>query len=223
MRKLAWLDALIGTQKFFVDCSLHEGFKKKEKNICCLDCCTAICTHCLPSHSFHRLIQVRRYVYHDVVRLQDLEKLIDDCSGVQSYTINSSKVVFIKKRSQSRQFKGSGNVCTSCDRILQEPYIHCSLECKVNYVLRTCKPSQFPHGDDCAYDENNETTQSTVIEGDEANICSSSDSENLSADDRFHSSSGINLFSRFSRRLSSDDIAGSISRRKGIPHRSPLC
>ena len=50
---------------------------------------------------------------------------------VQSYTINSSKVVFLKKRPQNRQFKGSGNICTSCDRSLQEPYFHCSLDCKV--------------------------------------------------------------------------------------------
>lgn len=49
----------------------------------------------------------------------------------QAYTINSAKVVFIKKRPQNRQFKGAGNYCTSCDRSLQEPYIHCSLGCKV--------------------------------------------------------------------------------------------
>lgn len=178
IQKPAWLEAL-NTQKFFVGCLIHESAKKNEKNICCLDCCTSICPHCLPSHRFHRLVQVRRYVYHDVVRLEDIERLID-CSNVQvipiegeffflfslfdlilkifqsflpkavvlsciltdtmfsillyllqAYTINSAKVVFIKKRPQSRQFKGSGNYCTSCDRCLQEPYIHCSLGCKV--------------------------------------------------------------------------------------------
>lgn len=54
---------------------------------------------------------------------------------MQSYTINSSKVIFLKKRPQSRQFKGSGNICTSCDRTLQEPYVHCSLECKVGNTV----------------------------------------------------------------------------------------
>jgi hypothetical protein len=161
MWKPAWLEAL-NTQKFFIACSFHEHAKKNEKNICCLDCCTSICPHCVAAHRVHRLLQVRRYVYHDVVRLEDLEKLID-CSSVQvhqicivhackfdscarvnmyaalqfciymvqSYTINSSKVVFLKKRPQNRQFKGSGNICTSCDRSLQEPYFHCSLDCKV--------------------------------------------------------------------------------------------
>ncbi|KAJ6921979.1 hypothetical protein NC652_015817 [Populus alba x Populus x berolinensis] len=128
-QKPAWLEALYA-QKFFVGCSYHDAAKKNEKNVCCLDCCISICPHCIPSHRFHRLLQVRRYVYHDVVRLEDIEKLID-CSNVQAYTINSAKVVFIKKRPQNRQFKGAGNYCTSCDRSLQEPFTHCSLGCKV--------------------------------------------------------------------------------------------
>lgn len=81
IQKPAWLEALYN-QKFFVGCSFHETSKKNEKNICCLDCCISICPHCLSSHRFHRLLQVRRYVYHDVVRLEDLQKLID-CSNVQ--------------------------------------------------------------------------------------------------------------------------------------------
>jgi hypothetical protein len=84
--KPAWLEAL-STEKFFIACSFHEHAKKNEKNICCLDCCTSICPHCVGTHRVHRLLQVRRYVYHDVVRLEDLEKLID-CSGVQVICIN---------------------------------------------------------------------------------------------------------------------------------------
>ncbi|RCV21997.1 hypothetical protein SETIT_4G184500v2 [Setaria italica] len=77
---------------------------------------------------------VRRYVYNDVVRLDDLERLID-CSFVQPYTINSAKVIFLKPRPQSRPFKGSGNVCLTCDRILQEPFHFCCLSCKVDHVM----------------------------------------------------------------------------------------
>jgi hypothetical protein len=87
IQKPAWLGALY-TQKFFAGCSYHEAAKKNEKNVCCLDCCISICPHCIPSHRFHRLLQVRRYVYHDVVRLEDLEKLID-CSNVQVSGLNN--------------------------------------------------------------------------------------------------------------------------------------
>ncbi|KAM0933882.1 putative transcription repressor PLATZ family [Dioscorea sansibarensis] len=238
IRKPAWLEAL-NTQKFFIGCSIHETSKKNEKNICCLDCCTSICPHCLPSHRCHRLVQVRRYVYHDVVRLEDLEKLID-CSNVQSYTINSSKVIFIKKRPQSRQFKGSGNICTSCDRSLQEPYIHCSLGCKVDYVLRqkkdlsaylkTCETLTLspdflvPHEAEAGDDEANETTHSTVVEGDEAGI--SSDSENLSlprTDFTRKKRSGMLFVCSRSNKISNEDMGANMNRRKGIPQRSPLC
>ncbi|GJN39058.1 hypothetical protein PR202_gb28152 [Eleusine coracana subsp. coracana] len=123
-----WVGGLV-EESFFVGCEAHENYKKNEKNIFCLCCCTSICTHCAPAHRRHPLIQVRRYVYHDVVRLDDLERLID-CSFVQSYTINGAKVIFLKQRPQSRPFKGSGNVCLTCARILQEPFHFCCLSCK---------------------------------------------------------------------------------------------
>ncbi|KAI5385758.1 hypothetical protein KIW84_072385 [Lathyrus oleraceus] len=43
------------------------------------------------------LLQIRRYVYHDVVRMDDAAKLID-CSYIQSYKTNSVKVVFLNQR-----------------------------------------------------------------------------------------------------------------------------
>ncbi|MQL83756.1 hypothetical protein Taro_016244, partial [Colocasia esculenta] len=242
--KPAWLETL-GTERFFVSCAAHETEKKNEKNICCLDCCTSICPHCVPSHRLHRLVQVRRYVYNDVVRVEDLEKLID-CSNVQSYTINSSKVVFIRKRAQSRHFKGSGNICTSCDRVLQEPYIHCSLGCKVDFVLRqkedisaylrTCDSLQLnpdfviPRhaGDDV---DANDTTQSTVVDGDDEPMTTagSSDSENqlssvlCTAGVVRKKRSGFYACGRTARGVSNGDPETNVNRRKGIPHRSPLC
>ncbi|KAG6519760.1 hypothetical protein ZIOFF_023268 [Zingiber officinale] len=84
--------------------------------------------------SSSRSSHVRRYIYNDVVRLDELDKLID-CSYVQPYTINSAKVVFLKPRPRSRPSKGSANICSTCDRILQEPFHFCSLSCKVLSLL----------------------------------------------------------------------------------------
>ncbi|KAI6704816.1 hypothetical protein NL676_007778 [Syzygium grande] len=128
-----WLEGLMG-EKFFGVCGFHEDRRKSEKNIFCLRCCLSICPHCLPSHPSHPLLQVRRYVYHDVIRLGDLEKLID-CSYIQPYTINGAKVIFLSQRAQSRACKGSTNFCFNCDRILQEPFHFCSLSCKVDYLV----------------------------------------------------------------------------------------
>ncbi|XP_024033709.1 uncharacterized protein LOC18053779 [Citrus clementina] len=260
----AWLEALY-REKYFVGCSYHETAKKNEKNICCLDCCISICPHCIPSHRFHRLLQVRRYVYHEVVRLDDLQKLID-CSNVQAYTINSAKVVFIKKRPQNRQFKGAGNYCTSCDRSLQETYSHCSLGCKVDFVLKhykeltpflkkcntlTLSPDfMIPHeiGDDIDQ-MTNETPSphSSIVDCDESDhqamrwsswsssAGSSSGSENMTTTTHIvrkkRSGCEFYLCARSANKVSDRhhhhhiDMATSIitTRRKGIPHRSPLC
>ncbi|GAB2213499.1 hypothetical protein Droror1_Dr00017803 [Drosera rotundifolia] len=129
-----WLRGLMGETTFFAGCGDHEDRRKNEKNIFCLCCCLSICQHCLPHHRSHPLLQVRRYVYHDVVRLIDLQKLID-CFYIQPYTINGAKVIFLNERAQARSYKGA-NACFTCDRILQHSFRFCSLSCKVDHMLR---------------------------------------------------------------------------------------
>ncbi|KAF2589048.1 hypothetical protein F2Q70_00041199 [Brassica cretica] len=129
----AWLEVLL-KEKFFNACLDHEEEKKNEKNILCIDCCLSICPHCLPSHTSHRLLRIRRYMYNDVLRVEDGSKLMD-CSLIQPYIVNSSKVVFINERPHPRQFRGSGNFCSTCDRSLQSPYLFCSLSCKISDVI----------------------------------------------------------------------------------------
>ncbi|CAL1361056.1 unnamed protein product [Linum trigynum] len=133
----AWLSGLMG-ERFFGSCVVHEERRKNEKKVFCLLCCHAICPHCLPAeHHTHPFLQVRRYVYHDVVRVGDLEKLID-CSYIQSYTINSAKVIFVSERAQSRsggKAATAHNTCFACHRMLQHPFHFCSLFCKVNHMV----------------------------------------------------------------------------------------
>ncbi|KAM1634278.1 hypothetical protein ACFX1Q_027758 [Malus domestica] len=130
-----WLEVLL-TEKFFNACIIHEEAKKNEKNVYCLDCCISLCPHCLNPHTSHRLLQIRRYVYNDVIRLDDAAKLFD-CSSIQSYITNSAKVVFLNQRPPTKNCRGSGNVCITCDRNLQDPFLFCSLHCKIDDVIRT--------------------------------------------------------------------------------------
>lgn len=80
-----WLDRLL-SEEFFAPCSLHRNYRRNAKTIFCIDCQHSLCSKCLLSHSPnsnpHRLLRVRRNVYHDVIRLDDAEKLLD-CSRVQ--------------------------------------------------------------------------------------------------------------------------------------------
>ncbi|CAE5958953.1 unnamed protein product [Arabidopsis arenosa] len=226
--KPAWLEGLMA-ETFFSSCGIHETRRKSEKNVFCLLCCLSVCPHCLPAHRSHPLLQVRRYVYHDVVRLSDLEKLID-CSYVQPYTINGAKVIFINQRPQSRA-KVSSNVCFTCVRILQEPFHFCSLSCKVDYLSY--------QGDDLSsilyrIDESDFTFEGLRMDGHDqlGEISTMEDAEDIMVISD-ESEQGNNSHKKEKKKKNkkkkqeSNYLPGMVlsslgNRRKGAPHRAPF-
>ncbi|XP_059639208.1 protein RGF1 INDUCIBLE TRANSCRIPTION FACTOR 1-like [Cornus florida] len=237
-----WLEVLFG-EKFFNSCLVHESQKKNEKNTFCLDCCTCLCPHCLPPHQNHHLLQVRRYVYQDVIRLNDAQKLID-CSFVQlmqSYTTNNSKVVFLQQRPITRQFKGSGNLCIMCSRNLQDPYLFCSLSCKVHHMGGDKVGVMKQHLCNFELDgprlENVQMTPESVLElpislgfssGSSSNSVSSLNCRTFSctATTEFVKKKRSSISAcrtRYRLKCSKAmEFGVSLNRRKGVPHRSPL-
>ena len=112
-------------------------------NLFCLDCAdeAGACMGCAEAHLGHRMLQIRRSSYHEVVRMQEASKLLNT-SGVQPYTINSARVVFLRERPQSRSgkhlhlvggghFEGGQSGCVHCGRVLQDGFLYCSLNCKL--------------------------------------------------------------------------------------------
>lgn len=91
--------------------------------------------------------QIRRSSYHNVVRVQDVYRLMD-VSSIQTYIINSARVVFLNERPHPRSNKGKDDKarsertrattmahseCAYCARILQsENNNYCSISCKMN-------------------------------------------------------------------------------------------
>ncbi|KAL8495597.1 hypothetical protein ACS0TY_019644 [Phlomoides rotata] len=228
------------TEKFFNACITHQDARKNEKNCFCLDCCEGICPHCLTNHRNHRLLQIRRYVYHDVIRLVDAEKLID-CARVQSYTTNSAKVVFLNQRPQtSRPARVSGRLCITCDRNLQESFLYCSLSCKLHHIIGTgCNLSMYLR--DCQFlafpepglDDGQMTPDSVLEQGgslrtesgssggglvDSPNLCCTATTEVV----RKKRSNLTGCHFRPSCRPVSEMSESMMNRRKGIPHRSPF-
>ena len=59
---------------------------------------------CSKHQSWRAWAQIRRYVYCDVVRTQDIQRYLDP-AGVQTYIINQAKVVFLNHRPQSKLTK----------------------------------------------------------------------------------------------------------------------
>ncbi|XP_044503726.1 protein RGF1 INDUCIBLE TRANSCRIPTION FACTOR 1-like [Mangifera indica] len=198
-----WLTPLL-RESFFVQCKLHADSHKSECNMYCLDCMNgAFCSLCLTYHKDHRVIQIRRSSYHDVIRVSEIQKVLD-ISGVQTYVINSARVVFLNERPQPRPGKGVTNTCEVCERSLLDSFRFCSLGCKVagtskNFQKRKKRRSM---GSD------------------------SEDSYSSSSHGKLKNSSSNynNKLQSFSPSTPPPTAVSfrTVKRRKGIPHRSPM-
>lgn len=91
------------------------------------------CSVCVAGSPLETYIQVRRSSYHDVVKMADISRFAD-IAGIQGYTINSSKVIFLRRRPQPRPPKGAvgASLCSVCSRHLQDVSQFCSLQCKLD-------------------------------------------------------------------------------------------
>ncbi|KAM0934140.1 putative transcription repressor PLATZ family [Dioscorea sansibarensis] len=134
-----WLQPLLQTN-FFIPCDDHSSDSQKmECNMYCLDCISgALCALCLSHHSDHDVVQIRRSSYHDVIRVSEIQRVLD-VSGVQTYIINSARVVFLNERPQIRAGKGINNNCLVCDRSLVDTFRYCSIGCKVKAESKKCR------------------------------------------------------------------------------------
>ncbi|XP_047096566.1 uncharacterized protein LOC124708973 [Lolium rigidum] len=209
-----WLRPLLSA-RFFAQCKTHvDSHRSGECNMFCLDCAAgaaagaaALCSLCLAhAHRGHHTIQIRRSSYHDVIRVSDIQRFMD-IAGVQTYVINSARVVFLNERPQQKQTGkssgtggGSANLCEVCSRSLLDNFRFCSLGCKIagcssdagGAKARTNRPGSRAKGSS------------------ESEAASSSSSLRNAANHSFTPSTPP------------PPLPPAAKRRKGIPHRAPF-
>ncbi|GAV68368.1 PLATZ domain-containing protein [Cephalotus follicularis] len=199
-----WLKPLL-RESFFVQCKLHADSHKSECNMYCLDCMNGpLCSLCLAYHKDHRAIQIRRSSYHDVIRVSEIQKVLD-ISGVQTYVINSARVVFLNERPQPRPGKGVTNTCEVCERSLLDSFRFCSLGCK---IVGTSKNFQ-----------KRKRYQRTMSSDSEESYSSSSHGKLKNKEN--NNSNKVQSFSPSTPPPTSVSYR-TAKRRKGIPHRAPF-
>lgn len=151
-------------------------------------------------------MQIRRSSYHDVVRASEIQKVLD-ISGVQTYVINSARVIFLNERPQPKSGNRIAHACEVCRRSLLDSFRFCSLGCKIAGMKR--------NGDDprsfTMEANNDEKTVGKIREG-------RSSRRVLREREELHESSRRDKNPPKSLPL----IPSSARRRKGIPHRAPF-
>mmetsp|Transcript_6779 Transcript_6779/g.18997 ORF Transcript_6779/g.18997 Transcript_6779/m.18997 type:complete len:287 (-) Transcript_6779:1916-2776(-) len=127
---------------FFRSCAQHAHLKRHESTFYCITCGGGkpLCHQCLQDHEGHAVLQLRRYVYEDVVNTSDMSQLMN-INEIQTYTINQAPVVFLRERPQQQQRNNNRNGCKMCRRPLKDGYSFCSVGCKVSAAINWNAPS----------------------------------------------------------------------------------
>ncbi|WIA29514.1 hypothetical protein OEZ86_012015 [Tetradesmus obliquus] len=138
-----WLYRLVTFPAYFtpcVNCTSGCRTPKREQLMTLFDTkfpYKVFCSHCPECMGSASLLQVRRASFKDVVKATDIARFGADIGGVQQYTLNGSKVIYLN-REAALEKKPNNNgstapaMCTVDGRaMMDKSSLYCSLKCKM--------------------------------------------------------------------------------------------
>eukprot|EP01018_Ginkgo_biloba_P007088 Gb_39126 [translate_table: standard] len=134
-----WLDKLL-ICNYFSPCLIHKS-GRPERNHFCIECNEGpICSVGLASaHHGHQTLQIRKASHHDAIRVCDIQKVLD-ISGIQCYSINGAKIVFLLRPKAKMHHGRSKRRCVNCKRGLNDAgMLLCSIKCKLSAVRESLR------------------------------------------------------------------------------------
>jgi hypothetical protein len=162
--------------------------------------------------SFWCCAQIRRSSYHDVIRVSEIQKVLD-ITGVQTYIINSARVVFLNERPQPRPGKGVTNTCEVCERSLLDTFRFCSLGCKIVGTSGDYRGRKRHAGGGIK--------KTKKLHKGAAAVPSDSDDSSTTTSGGSDKSSVVQSFTPSTPPATANSYRTG-KRRKGVPHRSPF-
>ncbi|KAK2977225.1 hypothetical protein RJ640_028430 [Escallonia rubra] len=152
-------------------------------------------------------VPFRRSSYHDVIRVAEIQKYNLDITGVQTYVINSAKIVFLNERPQPRPGKGVTNTCHVCQRSLLDSFSFCSLGCKIVGTSAKFRRNKRRFNSEMGGSDSEESSMAIGI-GNAAHVVRSK-IQSFTPSTPPQTQAALN-------------IMRSNKRRKGVPHRAPV-
>ena len=133
------LEILLRHEAAFAEPACHG----EHRRFFCLDCRTTECESCAKTnHSSCRVVQLRRFLYNTVVRVNDVASLLDGPSPhIRPYIVNGTPSVHLRPKPRDKPS------LPDCDRCLGVDCVHgiltgafCSVACWLSVVTPSSPP-----------------------------------------------------------------------------------
>lgn len=140
-----WVHHMVAINNYHQQCNVHEG-SHTTCQFFCITCLSdeALCIRCCKdqnnTHDGHDILQLRRSSRMTVIKVTDIEDIVD-IGAIQNVMCNQSHVVYVKKFESINIWKNTAyKLCRVCRHKLERRHVNdplfCSIQCMLEYYRK---------------------------------------------------------------------------------------